>query len=394
MVSTPHADEAYGATVLVVDDEPYNREVIATFLDMEGFRVIQAEDGEQALQLVVRHAPDVILLDVIMPGPDGFEVCRRLKAHSETLFTPVVILTALRGTQERIRGASAGADEFLSKPFDNVELVTRVKSLVRIKRYHDQIQAHAQALENRVAERTAELQRALDELQELDRLKSEFIANVSHELRTPLLHVKGYVSLLADGMLGDMTPEQSQGLGIAQEAIEQLGRVVEDIVDFSDVHERELTFEAVSVLDVCYNVLQVLAPQAKRRNVEVTMNLPVDLPPVLADRAALTRILRHLLDNAIKFGPRGNTVEIAAESQRAFVRLAVRDYGPGISVEQLPHIFQVFYQADGSSTRRGGGLGLGLALVRSLVEAHGSQIHVESTEGEGSVFYFELPRAV
>jgi hypothetical protein len=126
----------------------------------------------------------------------------------------------------------------------------------------------------------------------------------------------------------------------------------------------------------------------------VKLNLPGDLPPVLADRAALTRILRHLLDNAIKFGPRGNTVEMVAEPQRAFVRLAVRDHGPGILAEQLPNIFQAFFQADGSSTRPAGGLGLGLALVKSLVEAHGSQIHVESVEGEGSLFYFELPRAI
>jgi len=382
--------EAATATVLVVDDEPRNVEVISHFLMREGFRVIAAEDGDAALLTVIEEAPDVILLDVMMPGLDGFEVCRRLKAHPATVFIPVVILTALRGASERVKGAAAGADEFLSKPFDEVELVTRVKSLLRVKRLHDQLQAHAVEMENRVAERTAELQNALDDLKELDRLKSEFISNVSHELRTPLLHVKGYVDLLAEGVLGGLTPRQTEGLGIAQEAIERLERVVEDIVDFSAVQQQRLILEPVSVADVCQNVIQTVAPLATRREVNVNLILPPDLPPVLADRLALTRALRHLLDNAIKFSPVGEAVQISAEKQKAFVRIAVHDRGEGIPLDKQEQIFDAFYQADGSTTRRAGGLGLGLALVKMLLEAHGVPVRIDSQAGIGSTFYFEL----
>ncbi len=392
--AAPALETASPATVLVVDDEPRNLEVISHFLEREGFRVVTADDGQTALTAVAAAAPDVILLDVVMPGLEGFEVCRRLKADPATVFIPIVILTALRGTQERIKGAATGADDFLSKPFDHVELATRVKSLVRVKRLYDQIQAYNRELEDRVAQRTAELQRAYDELKELDRLKSEFIANVSHELRTPLLHVKGAISLLADGTVGPLTPDQAQGLGVAQSAAEQLGRIVEDIVDFGEVYEeRRLAFESVSLSEVVQSAVRAIARVAGSQSVKVTQTVPPDLPLVRADPEALTRVLWHLLDNAVKFSPAGSAVEIGAEKRRAAVRIAVRDHGAGIPPDERERIFQVFYQLDGSSTRRAGGLGLGLALVKRLVEAHGSTVEAESEVGKGSTFAFELPVA-
>jgi two-component system sensor histidine kinase/response regulator len=382
------------AKVLVVDDEPRNLEVISHFLAMEGFQVATAEDGEAALAAVSAEPPDVILLDVVMPHLEGFEVCRRLKADPATVFIPVVILTALRGAQERIKGAAAGADDFLSKPFDHVELITRVKSLVRVKRLHDQIQAYNRELEARVVQRTAELQHAYEELKELDRLKSEFIANVSHELRTPLLHVKGTISLLADGTLGKLTLGQAQSLNVAQGAIDQLGRIVEDIVDFGDVYEeRRLMLEPVALAEVCQSALRAIARVADRRAVAVTLTLPPDLPRVRADPDALTRVLWHLLDNAVKFSPPGGAVEIKAEKRRAKIWIAILDHGSGIAPHELDRIFQMFYQVDGSTTRTAGGMGLGLALVKRLMEAHGSTVEVQSEVGKGSTFSFELPVA-
>jgi signal transduction histidine kinase len=378
------------ATVLVVDDEPFNLEVIQHFLLAEGLRVETADDGESALKAVRSQPPDLILLDVMMPGMDGFEVCRRLKAEPATAFIPVVILTALKSDQERIRGAEAGADEFLSKPFDHVELVTRVKALVRSKRYHDQILAHNAVLEQRVAERTFELQQALEELRRLDRLKNEFIANVSHELRTPMLHVKGYLDLVADGAMGALTTKQMEGLALVQDAITRLNYIVDDIVDFSSLNAEPLEFEPLYLSDICRNVLHGFATQAARRNVSLTLSIAPDVPRVLGDRVALTRALRHLVDNAIKFGPRYEVVQILVTRIGDRVQVAVRDHGPGLAPEELAHIFSVFYQVDGSSTRLAGGLGVGLALVRKLVQAHGSDIKVKSEQGRGSLFYFEL----
>jgi signal transduction histidine kinase len=384
------AGDAPAATVLVVDDEPRNLEVIRAFLEMEGLRVVTAEDGEGALAATAEHRPDVILLDVKMPAPDGYEVCRRLKDDPATTFIPVVILTALRGTAERTRGAAVGADEFLSKPFDQVELITRVRALVRSKRYYDQLLATNAALERRVAERTAELARALETLRGMDRMKSEIIANVSHELRTPLLHMKSFIDLLADGAMGALTPKQAEGLSVAREAIERLENIVVDIVDFNSLHEQRLALEPVYLPDVCRNVILAYSPAAARRLADVKLELVPEVPRVKADRVALTRVLRHLLDNAVKFGPLNQVVRLRLEPVGRSVRVTISDHGPGLAPEDLERVFEVFYQADGSATRRAGGLGLGLALVKKLVEAHGGQVRVESEPGRGSSFWFEL----
>ena len=312
MVETPLPSEP-PAAVLIVDDEPRNLEVLTHILGTQGLQILTAEDGEEALEKARATLPDVILLDVVMPQMDGFEVCRQLKADPAALYIPVALITALRGVRERTRGAEAGADEFISKPFDSIELLTRVKSLTRIKRLYDQLRAANHALEQRVAERTAELQRALRELKELDRLKSEFIANVSHELRTPLLHVKGAVTLLADGALGTLTSEQTRGLRVAEEAAEQLEQVVEDVIDFNEVHGRALDLEPVPLAEACQSALQALLPRIQRRRVNVRLAVPAELPPVRADAPALTRVLRHLLDNAVKFSPPDGLVQILAE---------------------------------------------------------------------------------
>lgn len=377
-------------TVLLVDDEPRNLEMLTHLLSTQDFHILTAEDGEAALTLARANAPDVILLDVLMPQMDGYEVCRRLKMDPATVFIPVAMITALRGVRERTRGAEAGADEFISKPFDSIELLTRIKSLARIKRLYDQLRTANHELEQRVAERTAALQRALADLEELDQLKSEFITNVAHELRTPVLHVKGTVTLLADGTLGELTTAQMRGLQVAEEATEQLERVVEDVVDFGDVHSRSLDMEPVLASELCQSAVQALMTRAARRNITLRSSVAPDLPPVRADATAITRALRHLLDNAVKFSPQGSVVQVSAERSGAYVRFAVRDEGPGIPPDERERIFDVFYQSDGSTTRRAGGMGLGLALVRKLLEAHQSRIYLETELGQGSTFYFDL----
>ncbi len=377
-------------TVLVVDDEPENCDYLRLLLTAQGLRVVTAEDGAAALEAVAASPPDAILLDVMMPVLDGFETCQRLKAQPSTVFIPIILITALHSTKDRIRGAAVGADDFITKPFDGVELTTRLKSLLRLKSLHDQLELQNRDLERRVAERTLDLQQALAELQELDRLKSQFISNVSHELRTPLMHAKTCVQLLADEALGALTSDQLKSMHVAQTAIGQLENIVADVLDFSDSRGRALTLTSVALPGICRAAMEELAPFAAKQRVAVRLVLPPEMPPVLANRPALTRMLRHLLDNAVKFSPPESTVFISAELRLPQVRLSIRDSGYGIAPPHVDHIFEAFYQVDGAATRRANGLGIGLTVVKKLAEAQGIQIGVASQLDQGSCFYFDL----
>lgn len=382
-------------TVLVVDDEPSNLDVISRFLKLEGYRVQTAVDGEQALEMIAAQAPDLVLLDLILPRLDGYEVCRRLKSSPGTVFLPVVMITALKGSEEKIKGVEVGADDFLTKPFNHLELVTRVRSLLRLKFLRDEVEEHNRLLEARVAERTGQLAKALDELKALDHLKSQFIGNVSHELRTPLLHVKGYVSLLADGSLGPLSDDQARGLATATRAIGRLERLVEDIVDFGGTEVLTLSLEDVNLNEVVANALGQIRFGADRLSSAIVRDIPEDLPKVHADPNALARAVRHLVENGAKFSPQGGDVVVQARHIPGTGRVCLRviDQGIGIPEEERAKIFQLFYQVDGSTTRRFGGVGIGLALVKMIVEGHGSSVTVEGGQGQGSAFSFELPVA-
>lgn len=380
------------ATILIVDDDAAHLEALSDLLTTAGYRVVKARDGHQALEQVRRCNPDMILLDILMPRLDGYEVCKRLKNDPSTVFLPVVLITGLDGLEERIKGVEVGADDFLTKPANSLELVTRVRSLLRVKRLHDELEAHRRDLEQRVAERTGQLQRALKELRELDRLKSEFVSRVSHELRTPLQHIMGYLGLLADEAIGPLTPEQGRGLDTAVNAARQLERLVRDVVDLGSARVGPLAIRPISASEAVRVAITMVGPAAAPRRISIAADVPASLPAVMADDQALARCLRHLLDNAVKFSPVGASVEVRAQLAHhgRSVRLSVRDRGIGIPGQHLDKIFQGFYQVDGTTTRRHGGAGVGLALAKLLLEAQGSSIHVESVEGQGSQFYFEL----
>ncbi len=371
--------------ILIADDDPNVVEVLSLLLEREGYKTVPAYDGEEALAMVRELRPDLVLLDVRMPGMDGYEVCRRIKEDPSTAVIPVVMVTMVRGLRNKLTGVEAGADDYLNKPVNEVELAARVRSLLRVKSLYDRIEAYNRELEERVAERTAQLREALDKLTEMERLRSEIINNVSHELRTPLTQVKNAVELLE----GARSPDEMQALiTTARQAMRRLERLVNNVMDLSAGVQTRL--EPVSVRDAARRAVAELSVDG----VEIRIEIEDNLPPVLADRVGLVRVLQHLLDNAIKFSPDGGPVEVIARRDGPDkVLIAVRDSGIGIPQDKLDRIFEVFYQVDGSTTRRFGGAGVGLSLVKLIVEGMGSHINVESREGEGSTFSFVLPIA-
>lgn len=248
-------------------------------------------------------------------------------------------------------------------------------------------------LECRVQARTTELQDALKKLAEINQLKTNFIANISHELRTPLTHIRGYLDLLLSHQLGDLFPDQEKALQVMLRSSDRLGRLIEDLIMFSSASRGEVAIQSapVDLLRICHKVLQASAAKAENSKVSLEWSLPPTCRTVPADEEKITWVLLQLLDNAIKFTPQNKKISLHLDEEDEFVRISVIDEGIGIPENRQDEIFEPFHQLDGSSTRRFGGTGLGLALVRGIIEAHGSRIHVTSQVGQGSRFEFHLP---
>lgn len=342
-----------------------------------------ADPGNSGQSDSVRNGPPIrvprigeILVRIGLLDEERLEEALRMQAE-----------LAQRGVERRI--GQVLLDLGYIRP-EHLELVVAEQ-----QRWQEQLEAYNRQLEQEVAARTAELRKALAELQELDRMKANFLATISHELRTPLSYVTGYIPMVLEEELGPLTVAQKQALKSAMTGAHRLTRLINDLLDFVSLDQKKLAlfFEQVDIGELIAEAVALCQEAADSRKVLIRTQVDAGVPPVLVDRHSMGRALFHLVDNAVKFTPPGGWVEVRAlrTEDGARVRLEVQDTGIGIDPVHHERIFERFYQVDGSSTRRYGGTGLGLALVKLVVEAHGSQIKVESAPGKGAKFYCDLP---
>jgi signal transduction histidine kinase len=578
-----------GHTVLIIDDEPINLGVMSDYLGSFGLEVLVARGGQSGLEKARYARPDLVLLDVLMPGMDGFETCRRLKADEALRDIPVLFMTALAETEHKIKGFGVGAVDYITKPFQDEEVLARVTAHLRIRDLTRELQGAKETLERRVEERTAELAqaneklqveiaerrqaekevrrratqqealntiisaaaaaldlpdllrialdhtlqalrlemgaiwiadqlalrglapefgpanaqaaraadldipgpiavkdwereadlhalgkaigksvttlgplmarfgirasitvpvavegkrigglsvvvseprswspeevalveavgrqlgttaerlqllervqrhadrlaRALEQQQELDRLRSEFVRNVSHELRTPLALIRGYTELLETGILGELQSEQQASVVVIARRARAMAKMMDDFAAIVDV-ETKLQRRPVDLAALVHEMLTDLQVQTtvEQATLTLTVEIAPDLSPMSGDAIQLERVVDNLLDNALKFTPAGGHIAVRLWQEGENLVLEVSDTGIGIPDDQLERVFERFYQIDGSTTRRYGGTGLGLALVKEIVEAHEGHVTVQSTMGKGSTFTVTLP---
>jgi signal transduction histidine kinase len=373
-----------GGCVLVVDDTPTNVRLLTGILKMAGYEVVTAASGAEALAVLSDikpgAGPDVVLLDVMMPDMDGFETCRRIKAAPATAYLPVVMVTALHEMPDRVRALEAGADDFLTKPVDEVEVAARVRSLVRVKRQRDDIDF------------------AYAELRRAESQRDSLTAMLVHDLRTPLTAIIGPIEMLTAELAGQLDETQSELFTMCSRNAHRLLSLVNDLLDVSKMESGEMNLQLADTdpAHLIKDAADQLAPLAQKSGIELVRDNQPGMPTLRADADLLIRVLVNLLGNALKFTRRGGTITLSAHvnGEEPAVTFAVRDTGEGIPQESFERIFQKFGQVEGRQGGQTMSTGLGLTFCRMAVEAHGGRIWVESELGKGSTFSFTIPGSV
>jgi signal transduction histidine kinase len=387
-------------SVLAVDDTPANLVALAAVLEPLGVRLVEAHSGAQAIARASEEPFAVALVDVQMPEMDGFEVARRLRETATGVELPIIFLTAIHNDDIYARkGYASGAADYITKPFDPDVLRARVKAFVDLFQQRERLRVA------QVGERTRERDEALEKLAALlaseraarreaeiaNRAKDEFLATVSHELRTPLSSILGWAVIARQKAI---PPEVERALMTIERNARAQMRIIEDVLDVGRIVSGKLQLEIATtkVAGAIEGAVEAVRPAADAKQMALDVAVGADVGVIAADAERLQQIVLNLLSNAIKFTAEGGHVAVSAERIDASVVITVRDDGQGIDAEFLPYLFEPFRQADGSTTRRHGGLGLGLAIVKQLVEAHGGTISAQSAgDGRGASFRVELP---
>ena len=369
--------DASAGLILIVDDNDAARYVKTRILRLAGFEVIEAANGAGAVALLHSDAPELVLLDVRLPDMDGRELAASIKADPALASIVVLQTSAFHiEARHRIAALQAGADGYLIEPTEPEELVANIRSLLRMRR----------------AER--ERQVALEALQQADRRKDEFLAMLAHELRNPLAPIRNAVEILR--LSGDRAVRERARELIGRQ-VTHLARLVDDLLDVSRITQRKIVLQrsAVNLSTVLEAAVELATPLLTERGQDFKMSKPQADVWLHADGVRLAQIVGNLLHNAAKFTPRGGVVTLDVERDAAFLRIVVADNGDGISEGFLPSVFELFSQGDRSLERAGGGLGIGLSLVKGLVELHGGTVSAQSPgAGKGSRFTIELPLAM
>jgi signal transduction histidine kinase len=361
--------------ILNVDDDAASRYAKSRILRRAGYEVVEAETGADALKMISQFHPELVLLDVQLPDINGLDVCRKIKQDSQSSHVMVLQISASHITvPDRVLGLECGADTYLSEPVESAELLATVRALLRLY------------------EREQENRQLLAQLREMDRQKDDFLAMLAHELRNPLHPICGAVEMLR--MNSQLDPEMQLSRDIIEQQVQHLSRLIDDLLDVARItrDKLELRKEKLDFAEVIRCAVESSRAFVESHGHRPIVTLPEETVQIEGDPVRLTQIAVNLLNNAAKYTPRGGNIWISGKVVGGQAVVSVKDTGVGVSEDQLPHVFEKFYQADRSLERTDTGLGLGLALTRRLVELHGGTIEARSEGlGKGSEFVVTLP---
>jgi signal transduction histidine kinase len=381
----PALDSApYAPLILVADDVPANVELLNDQLSTLGYRVAEAVDGPTALEACFARNPDLCILDVSMPaghlGCDdrstGFEVCRRLKRDPRTARIPVIFVTALNDTTDRVKAIEAGGDDFLTKPHNRQILSARVRSLLRLKFATD-------ALED-----------SYRKLRELEKVRDDLMKMIVHDLKSPLTSVLAALEMVIDGDFGSVNEEQRRALGDAEGKAEDLLGLINDLLEVARIEDTQIQLDLQPIAPgaLITEVVHEWHVRFQQEGAYAHIDVAEDTPVFQADKGLIKRVFSNLIQNALTHSSRSVELNIMARRDASgSVLFTVADNGPGIPPEYHELIFRKFERVRNPEIPRVRSSGLGLAFCKLAVEAHGGRIWVRSAEGQGSQFHFVLP---
>ena len=371
------------ARILVVDDVSQNIQVIGNILYENNYQVSFALSGPEALTLLNHENYDLILLDILMPGMDGYEVCKIVKANEKISHIPIIFLTAKSDTDSILKGFELGAVDYLSKPFNTKELLARVKTQIELKKQREQLENINELLEEKVKIRTTELQKANEQLQKLEQAKGKFLNLISHELRTPLNVINGFIEILYPSL---KETEYEQTIKTLMSVTDKLISLSETALLITELQLGEylIEFTDVDISEISLKVATTYDAAMKEKDIRLIANFDENARIIHGDDELIRNSVNKILQNAIKFTPKYGLIQIQSTKNDLFVELIVTNSGDGFSEETLEKLFEIF--AIDKMTNFSDGFGLGLASVKLAMEVQSGRIEVKNhAEGGASV---------
>jgi two-component system sensor histidine kinase/response regulator len=359
-----------GRRILVVDDDRVNLRIIGGILRHEGYVISEAVSGEQALEVYAEFRPNLVLLDVMMPGIDGFETCRILRKTYGDTGAPVIFVTAKSEAEDIVMGFDAGGVDYLTKPFRPKEVLARIRT----------------HLSNQLL---------VEQLSKANAAKDRFLGMCAHDLRNPLSSIRGLAELMNENAIGILTAEQREIVHTIHGASQSMLQLVNELLDVATIEAGHLKLakEPTKVADIVERSVHLSNIEAAKKNTRIEMVNGTKDPLIDVDRNKIRQVVDNLINNAVKYSPRGSLITVEVRAEEATAGFAVKDNGPGIPDGERHKLFKDYGRLTAQPTGGEKSTGLGLAICRNIVEAHGGTISVENIPGRGCEFVVRLPRS-
>jgi signal transduction histidine kinase len=364
-----------GRRILAVDDDRINLRIIGGILRTEGYEIADAASGEQALEVYAAFQPNLVLLDVMMPGIDGFTTCRTLKKTYGDRCAPVIFVTAKSEADDIVMGFDAGGVDYLTKPFRPKEVVARIRTHLS----NQQLVEQQKLLVEQLSKANAD--------------KDRFLGMCAHDLRNPLSSIRGLAELMDENAIGSLTAEQKEVVQTIHSASQSMLQLVNELLDVATIEAGHLKLdkEPTSVVEIVERSVYLSNIEAAKKSTRIELVRAASDPMVEIDRNKIRQVVDNLINNAVKYSPKGSVITVVIHSDNSVAGFAVRDNGPGIPESERHKLFKDYGRLSAKPTGGEKSIGLGLAICRKIVEAHNGTIGVENIEGRGCEFYVSLP---